>query len=237
MWSISDIQAVNTMPEEFNWMTDNGLAVYVHNNVLPNLLRWHGPTSSGIILDFGCGTGETTNTLSDLFNCRVIGIDIDRHNVRRKGEFVICSGSFLPFIDNTFSSAFCLGVLHHIPGWGTALKEIQRTLNNNGLVVGNEPNALHPHMSNMPLLNKIADAIVKTGERAIDYRTLTAAFKDSGFTVKEMRSTLGLKFLSTPIEFILRGKQTYPVYLLMEKIDFMIPFMFRSNISFCLVKV
>ena len=83
-------------------------------------LRYDRPTT---ILDFGCGVGNTTRSLSARFSeSTVTGFDVSEESVERarrstlstNTRYVGSSGDRLPFADQTFEAAFTSCVFHHI---------------------------------------------------------------------------------------------------------------------------
>jgi len=82
------------------------------------------------ILDAGVGTGRFAKPLQDE-EFEVVGIDISQKMLsvaKDKGVTNLFRGDvcFLPFRDNLFDATICNAVLHLIPEWKTALKEICR---------------------------------------------------------------------------------------------------------------
>lgn len=82
------------------------------------------------ILDAGVGTGRFAKPMQER-GFEVVGIDISRKmmNVaKEKGTANLFRGDIcaLPFKDDSFDAAICNAVLHLIPEWKTALREICR---------------------------------------------------------------------------------------------------------------
>jgi uncharacterized protein YbaR (Trm112 family)/ubiquinone/menaquinone biosynthesis C-methylase UbiE len=85
-------------------------------------LREHVRANS-VVVEIGCGK---TITVSNLWNpekhrIRYIGTDLSENALKisqkyMKGDFVQCSGEWLPFRHESVDVLLCLGVLHHIPG-------------------------------------------------------------------------------------------------------------------------
>jgi len=93
------------------------------------------------MLDYGCGTGDTTALLRDTFNCEsAVGLDISERSLERAARN---HGSphcrFLRFPDyspdGTVDVVYCNGVFHHIPlgERGSAVQFIFRCLRPGGL--------------------------------------------------------------------------------------------------------
>ncbi len=97
--------------------------------------------SGGKVLEVGCGQGEGTKLIQQFFRPKAIqAIDLDQKMIarakkrRNKGnvEFQAASVTELPFQDGEFDAVFDFGILHHIPDWENALKEIHRVLRKDG---------------------------------------------------------------------------------------------------------
>lgn len=96
--------------------------------------------NEGLILDYGCGTGESANYFSPN---KVVGIDISvkmlKYAKKRLKYIVNTDVSRLPFKDEVFDVVFCRGVLHHLLSLDTPLTEIERVLKKRGEFVLCEP--------------------------------------------------------------------------------------------------
>jgi ubiquinone/menaquinone biosynthesis C-methylase UbiE len=82
------------------------------------------------ILDAGVGTGRFAEPMQEQ-GFEVVGVDISRKMIRvakEKGTANLFRGDVcaLPFKDGSFDAAVCNAVLHLIPEWRTALREICR---------------------------------------------------------------------------------------------------------------
>lgn len=84
-----------------------------------------------LVLDVGCGTGRWSRFISDKVGhveavdpsmalVSAIQYNEDKNNIR----FTHASVTNIPFADNTFDFALCLGVLHHIPDTQEGVRRI-----------------------------------------------------------------------------------------------------------------
>jgi ubiquinone/menaquinone biosynthesis C-methylase UbiE len=106
------------------------------------------------ILDFGAGVGASIPSLQRHFpGATLTCADVSPRSLqlaeRRFGSaaaFVVCSGSTLPFPDDTFDLAFAACVFHHIPPESQAgvLRELHRVLRPGGALLLYEHNAWNP---------------------------------------------------------------------------------------------
>lgn len=105
------------------------------------------------MLDVGCGTGYASLLHNGFNNMEVIvdSIDISKVSVKKGKnysndlnkfqEFILGSGLSLPFKDDSFNAAFCIGMLHHISDHILVIREMARVSHK---VCCIEPNKLNP---------------------------------------------------------------------------------------------
>ncbi|HRI88632.1 MAG TPA: class I SAM-dependent methyltransferase [Candidatus Hydrogenedentes bacterium] len=98
-------------------------------------------------LDVGCGDGVIAAALT---GGRVIGFDVSRRCAqlcvsRGVPSVVSDAQEGLPFADESFSTVYCVDVLHHLEGkWTPLLREARRVLLAEGQLVIVEPDARNP---------------------------------------------------------------------------------------------
>lgn len=90
------------------------------------------------VLEIGCGRGVGLEILLGLGASEVVGIDVDPRMIRlaerrlapytRRAKVGIADVEAIPAPDATFDSVFDFGILHHVPGWPQALREVARVL-------------------------------------------------------------------------------------------------------------
>jgi len=102
------------------------------DHVMKQLLKILGKELHGCdtILDAGVGTGRFAKPMQE-HGFEVVGIDISRKMLKvakEKGTANLFRGDVcaLPFKDGSFDAAICNAVLHLIPEWKTALREMCR---------------------------------------------------------------------------------------------------------------
>jgi ubiquinone/menaquinone biosynthesis C-methylase UbiE len=106
------------------------------------------------ILDFGAGVGASIPFLQQHFpGAALTCADVSARSLRlaeqrfgSSAQFVVCSGSTLPFADDRFDLAFAACVFHHIPPeWHAGvLRELYRVLRPGGALLLYEHNAWNP---------------------------------------------------------------------------------------------
>ena len=102
-----------------------------------------GAMQGGHALEVGCGRGVGAKLVLDMFGAdRVDGFDLDPHMVglanrrlRPHGDRVrlwVGDVTRLPKADATYDAVFDFGIIHHVPNWRDALKEVYRVLKPGG---------------------------------------------------------------------------------------------------------
>jgi len=94
------------------------------------------------VLEVGCGRGVGSETLLALGAAQVIGFDFDpamvelaRRRIARFGDraaVFVGDAAAIAAADATFDCVVDYGILHHVPDWPQALREIARVLKPGG---------------------------------------------------------------------------------------------------------
>jgi ubiquinone/menaquinone biosynthesis C-methylase UbiE len=124
---------------------NNPLRAYIQENYELRIFR--NMTSVENIqraLEIGCGNGHGTKLIQKYF-CpqKIIGIDLDermintavKRNRNAAISYQVMDASELDFPDDYFDAIFDFGIIHHIPNWKDALKEMHRVLKPGGEVI------------------------------------------------------------------------------------------------------
>ncbi|MFB3764982.1 MAG: class I SAM-dependent methyltransferase [Methanotrichaceae archaeon] len=142
--------------------------------IFENMLNHEGINlHNSKILDAGCGSGYSTKLILEIFKpSKIIAFDYmpEQIALAKKRElpvdFFVGDMRKTDLPDSGMDAVFIFGVLHHIPNWETALKEIARTLKKQGVLLVEEP---------------------KIG---FSWRSFERGLKESGFSILQKRSTM-----------------------------------------------
>jgi SAM-dependent methyltransferase len=109
------------------------------------------------LLDCGCGYGWFLKVLGELYDCRLVGADVDLRRLEKarrevggpgrtpRGAAVLAADAGrLPFPDDTFDKIVLSEVLEHLPDDRAALLEVRRVLKPGGVVAITVPNRDYP---------------------------------------------------------------------------------------------
>jgi ubiquinone/menaquinone biosynthesis C-methylase UbiE len=115
----------------------------LRQSVVPRLIELGGRTEGLDVLDVGCGPGECVALELDAFGASsVTAIDLDPTMVTRAHRRLtgyddrasVATGDVtrLRYPDGQFDAVFNFAVLHHVPDWRVAIREITRVLSPGG---------------------------------------------------------------------------------------------------------
>ncbi len=107
-----------------------------------------GIDSSSIVLDLGCGNGETVIQLAKKFKCNITGIDLSGVRIKNAKlkikenskklfnvTFKKASATKLPFKSCSFSHVLSQATIYHVHNKDKALSEIFRVLKDDGVFI------------------------------------------------------------------------------------------------------
>jgi ubiquinone/menaquinone biosynthesis C-methylase UbiE len=150
------------------------------------LERLGGATPNGRVLEVGCGRGVGVQILLDVFGAdHVDAFDLDpsmveraRRRLRRRHDSVHLSVgdvTAIPADDETYDAVFDFGIIHHVPDWQAALREIHRVLKPGGRLFAEE---VHERFILHPLWRRLLD---HPTENRFDHRRFAGELEASGF--------------------------------------------------------
>jgi ubiquinone/menaquinone biosynthesis C-methylase UbiE len=234
-----------------------GLNLFIHRKLIPKLFSYAYSSFKkphNFILDFGCGNGLLESRLTFNDKVDVLGIDVSAELVqyakRKKNanniHWIVCDGTKLPLRNNIFDIVFVIGVLHHIKDYTVAISEIKRVLKKDGLLLGCEPNILHPHLSALcPAIFAVVSrfipktvACLSADERPLHPIALIEILQDAGFAILYHDFMLSFKFLLAPLDLIFGTHEfVLHVYESLAKLDFLVPKFLRNSFLFVCQKI
>ena len=108
----------------------------------PRLLRMGGPCNGATALEVGCGQGLGVSLVLEAFGAaRVDAFDLDptmvelaraRHRGDPRVRLWTGDAEEIRAADGTYDAVFDFGIIHHVPRWRSALREVRRVLRPGG---------------------------------------------------------------------------------------------------------
>ncbi len=134
------------------WLIKSPFRAWLHRGEVRAFLRWATLSPEAYVLDMGCGPGFSTAFILDTLRPRCLtAFDFDpsmvqlarrrlahRHPEQRL-HLAVADATRMPYKDVLFDAVFESGVVHHIPDWRAALREVGRVLKPGGRFCFAEP--------------------------------------------------------------------------------------------------
>ena len=157
------------------------------------LLAMGGPVRGGHVLEIGCGRGVGTELVLDVFGAaHVDAFDLDPDMVARaqkrlssRGDRVklwVGDATKIDAPDEHYDAVFDFGIVHHVPRWRDALREVHRVLRPGGRFYAEEMLVAFIHH---PLWARLLDHPM---EDRFDARGFSTALEEIGFRVIDRRA-------------------------------------------------
>lgn len=130
-----------------------GAYAHIYLRKVDTVFSMLGVKKGDRILDIGCGTGYNSLRYPGFRHSgnEITSLDLSRKEIRlarkyaldvgEERDFIVADALHLPFRDDAFDAAFCIGVLHHIREHRKALEEMIRVSRRICCI---EPNAMNP---------------------------------------------------------------------------------------------
>jgi len=160
------------------------------------LLQLGGPMAGGRALEIGCGRGIGTEVIFDVFNAdQVDAFDLDfrmvalaRKRLQPRGSRArvwVGDATAIPVAAATYDAVFDFGIIHHIPQWRRALREVTRVLRPGGRFYAEE---VLSRFINHPIVRRLLDH--PRADR-FDAATFEAGLSEAGLQRQESRQLAG----------------------------------------------
>jgi ubiquinone/menaquinone biosynthesis C-methylase UbiE len=142
---------------------------YFEMKIFREFLNKNGIELSGAcILDGGCGSGYSTGLIEKEFTpSKLIAFDYMPEQIalaKKRNLHAAFSVGDLTMIrepDASYDAVFIFGVIHHVPRWKQALKEIYRILKTDGVMLIEEPRERF-------IFNELEQGFIKTGFKILN---------------------------------------------------------------------
>jgi len=156
------------------------------------LLEMGGGLDGGSVLEVGCGRGVGTELILDLFGAgRVDAFDLDpsmvelaRQRLAGRGQRVRLWAGDITAIDaaaGSYDAVFDFGIIHHVPDWEAALREVFRVLRPGGRFYAEE---VFERFIRSPLWRTLLD---HPQEGRFDLEGFAGGLERAGFDVVDTR--------------------------------------------------
>ncbi len=158
----------------------------------PRLCAMGGPLAGGRALEVGCGRGIGVELLLDHFGAeRVDAFDLDPRMVARAGRRLrhregvrlwVGDATEIEAPDASYDAVFDFGIVHHVPRWRIALREIHRVLRPKGRLYAEE---VFESLITDPLWRRVLE---HPQTDRFDHDGFRDALADEGFNVVATRT-------------------------------------------------
>jgi len=135
------------------------------------------PPSDLLALDIGVARGEISNSISNMLEINIIGLDVNKNalkNAPSSLERIVADAHFLPFRSKSFNLVLLISTLEHLHKPNSCVKEIERVLQITGLCVLQLPNLqwfLEPH-TKWPLMHIMPSFVARMVKKYTSYDEL-----------------------------------------------------------------
>lgn len=162
----------------------------------PRMLTMGGHVAGGDALEVGCGNGTGTEVILELFKARhVDAFDLDdilvKKAIRRLAKYgervSVCQGDVTSIntVDASYDAVFDFAIIHHVPDWERALKEVYRVLKPGGRFYAEEvfdKFILHPLFSHI---------FQHPQENRFNHQQFILGLENAGFTIVDSNQLWG----------------------------------------------
>jgi len=162
-----------------------------------HLKKNHIDLTNKVILDAGCGSGYSSQLIMKEFQPKeLFAFDILPEEVELAKRRGLAANLFVGDVtdirlpSDKFDAVFIFDVLHHVPEWRAALREINRVLKSGGVLLVQEP-----HKKGLDSIERFFK-IHHPEESRFEWPEFIEGLEESGFHVVERRKIYLGHFLS-----------------------------------------
>jgi ubiquinone/menaquinone biosynthesis C-methylase UbiE len=173
---------------------DDFLAASANWNLL--MLARSGIDANSLVLDLGCGNGNTPVWLTQQRSCHVTGVDLSGVRIRNAREkaskldpdvasrlvFEKASATDLPFPDGAFTHVWSQATIYHVPDKRKVLAEVFRVLRAGGTFIFDDLTKPKPKVS-AQAQKYVYDRLMY--DTPFSFEGYQAALKAEGFDIAE----------------------------------------------------
>ncbi len=173
---------------------NNNIRAFIQRHFEAKLLfNMGGSASNATVLEIGCGRGVGVEIIYDIFgakNIHAFDLDSDMVNIARKRLYKygdklnlwVGDVTNIQSNDNFYDAVFDFGIIHHVPNWIDALKEIYRVLKPGGRFYCEE---IFEAFINFPIWRMLLDHPL---ENRFDYLKFINGLKETGFVIMSSKN-------------------------------------------------
>ncbi len=173
------------------WVVNNPARVFEQHFQIQWMKKTMPLPPGSSVLEVGCGRGAGASLILREFEPAVLhAMDLDIDMIRNAARYLPANQRrriatytgdvrHLPYRDGTLDAVFCFGVLHHVPDWRGALREIARVLKVGGVYYVEE---LYPTLYQNFITKHI---LLHPTEDRFDSQDLRTALHASSLTLED----------------------------------------------------
>lgn len=133
------------------WLVRSPFRAWLLRGEVRAFVRWAALSPEACVLDMGCGSGVSAALILDRLRPRCLAafdfdpsmVELAHRRLARRSEqrlhLAVADATHMPYEDALFDAVFESGVVHHIPDWRAALREVGRVLKPGGRFCFAEP--------------------------------------------------------------------------------------------------
>ena len=134
------------------WLVNSPFRAWLQRGEVRTFLRWAALSPDACVLDMGCGRGVSTSLIIETLHPQCLAafdfdpsmVDLARRRLASRQQedgidLRVADATKMPYEDVLFDAVFESGVVHHVPDWQAAIREVGRVLKPGGRFCFAEP--------------------------------------------------------------------------------------------------